>query len=207
MPRIDGLPLVFFVPLVVHALAGLTTGVTGVVAFSVPKGPVRHHRWGKRYLWAYTGVFLTATLLSVQRWSADAYLFMLAVIGYSLALAGYSARRFRHAFWLHRMLGDYWVITHLVGMIGSYVVLWTAFYVDNAHLFPGIDRLPTLTFWVLPTLVALPFLVRSIMRFAPGVAKTSDPSVSGTQAASTIHHDTRSMLDAPSHDSRPRIRS
>ena len=37
MPRIDGLPLAFFVPLVVHALAGLTTGVTGVVAFSVPR--------------------------------------------------------------------------------------------------------------------------------------------------------------------------
>ena len=75
-------------PLVVHALAGLTTGVTGVVAFSVPKGPARHHRWGTRYLWAYTVVFLTATMLSVQRWQADAYLFVLAVLGYSLALGG-----------------------------------------------------------------------------------------------------------------------
>lgn len=92
---IDGLPRSFFFPLVVHALAGLTTGITGVMAFSVPKGPARHHRWGKRYLCAYTVVFLTATILSVQRWHTDAYLFGLAVLGYSFALGGYSARRFR----------------------------------------------------------------------------------------------------------------
>ncbi|HEU4785255.1 MAG TPA: hypothetical protein VFS83_18095 [Ktedonobacterales bacterium] len=167
MPRVDGLPLAFFVPLVAHALAGLTAGVTGAVAFSVPKGPARHHRWGKRYLWAYTAVFLTATILSVQRWSADAYLFGLALLGYSLALAGYSARRFRHTSWLRRLLGDWWVIAHLSGMIASYVVLWTAFYVDNAHLFPGLNRLPTITFWVAPAIIAVPFLVRSIARFAP----------------------------------------
>jgi hypothetical protein len=69
---IDGLPLSFFLPLVVHALAGLTTGVTGVITFSRPKRSERHPSFGTRYLWAYTVVFLTATLLSVQRWEADA---------------------------------------------------------------------------------------------------------------------------------------
>lgn len=185
---IDGLPLAFFFPLVVHALAGLTTGVTGAVAFSVPKGPARHHRWGKRYLWAYSVVFLTATLLSVQRWAADAYLFGLAVLGYIFALGGYGARRFRHTPWLRHLLGEWWVIAHLVGMIGSYVVLWTAFYVDNAHLIPGLNQLPTLTFWVAPTLIAVPFLVRSIARFAP---KTAAPS---TPATSAVHHDAGDAL-------------
>jgi hypothetical protein len=186
MPRIDGLPLAFFVPLVVHALAGLTTGVTGVVAFSVPKGPARHHRWGKRYLWAYTVVFLTATILSVQRWGADAYLFGLALLGYSVALAGYGARRFRHTSWLRRLLGDWWVIAHLSGMIASYVVLWTAFYVDNAHLFPGLNRLPTITFWVAPALIAVPFLVNSIARFAP--------------KAAAAHHDAGDALEVGKRD-------
>jgi hypothetical protein len=143
---IDGLPYAFFLPLVVHALAGLTTAMLGIVAFSVPKGPTRHHRWGERYLWAYTILFLTATILSAQRWAADAYLFALAVLGYGFALCGYSARRFRQAPWLLRTLGEYWVIAHLTGMIASYVMLWTAFYVDNAHLIPGLNRLPTLTF-------------------------------------------------------------
>src|SRR6202043_1564958 len=64
----DGFPLSFFLPLVVHALAALTTGVTGVITFSRPKRSVRHPKWGVRYLWAYTVVFLTAILLSVQHW-------------------------------------------------------------------------------------------------------------------------------------------
>ena len=191
MLRIDGLPLAFFIPLVAHALAGLTAAIIGVVAFSVRKGPGRHHRWGARYLWAYTVVFLTATLLAAQRWSADAYLFILAVLGYTLALSGYSARRYRQSSWSRRTLGEYWVIAHLSGMIGSYVVLWTAFYVDNAHLFPGLNRLPTLTFWVLPSLIAFPFLVRSIARFAPSVPKTATPSL---RASSTIQHNSDTHL-------------
>lgn len=170
---IDGLPLSFFLPLVVHALAGLTTGVTGVLAFRASKRRGRHHRWGKSYLWAYTTVFLTATILSVQRWSADAYLFALATIGYGLALAGYGARRFRQEPFLVRLSGKQWVVAHIIGVIGSYVVLWTAFYVDNAHLIPGLKQLPMLTCWVLPTVIALPFLVISISRYASKTAMTT----------------------------------
>ena len=164
---IDSFPLSFFLPLVVHAASGLTTGVTGVLAFRAPKRRGQHHRWGKRYLWAYTVVFLTATILSVQRWPADAYLFSLATLGSGLALGGYTARRFRQKPLVRRLLGKQWVIAHIVGVIGSYDILWTAFYVDNAHLIPGLKELPTLTFWVLPTVIALPFLALSISRFAP----------------------------------------
>jgi hypothetical protein len=125
---IDGFPLAFFLPLVVHALAALTTGVTGVITFSRPKRSVRHPRWGVRYLWAYAVVFLTAIILSVQHWPTDAYLVVLATIGYGCALAGYGARRFRRQPWLMRVLGNQWISAHIVGMIGSYVVLWTRHY-------------------------------------------------------------------------------
>ncbi len=173
---IDGLPLTFFLPLVVHGLAGLTTGGTGIMAFRVPKGPGRHHRWGQRYLWAYTIVFLTATILSVQHWQTDAYLFFLAVLGYGFALVGYTARRFRQTLWARRVLGEQWVVVHIALMIGSYVVLWTAFYVDNAHLIPLLNQLPSLTFWVLPSLISLPFLALSFSRFAPKRIATSKRS-------------------------------
>src|SRR6266568_3822062 len=164
---IDGLPISFFFPLVMHALAGLVTGITGVMTFRLSKRQVGHPQWGKRYLRAYTMVFLTATMLSVQRWEADAYLFILATIGYGSALGGYAARRFRKAPLVMCVLGKQWITAHIVGTIGSYIVLWTAFYVDNAHLFPGLKELPILTFWVLPTMIALPFLVVSLSRFAP----------------------------------------
>ena len=164
---IDGFPFSFFLPLVVHALAGLTTVITGVMTFRLPKCRERHPRWGRRYLWAYTLVALSATILSVQRWNADAYLFFLAMLGYGFALGGYAARRFRQEPLMRSVFGKQWVIAHIVGMIESYVVLWTAFYVDNAHLIPLLNRLPPLTFWVLPTVIALPFLVVSIFRFAP----------------------------------------
>ena len=162
-----GIPLSFFLPLIVHVLAGLTTVITGIVAFSIPKRRGRHPRWGERYLWAYTLVFLTATILSVQRWSVDAYLFFIALVGYGFALGGYAARRFRRERLMLRLLGRNWVIAHIVGMIGSYIVLLTGFYVDNAHLIPLLNQLPQLTFWVLPTVIGIPFIVLSISRFAP----------------------------------------
>ena len=162
-----GIPLTFFLPLIVHVLAGLTTVITGIVAFSMPKRRGRHPRWGERYLWAYTLVFLTATILSGECWSVDAYLFFIALVGYGFALGGYAARRFRRARWMLRLLGKNWVIAHIIGMIGSYIVLLTGFYVDNAHLIPLLNQLPQIMFWVLPTLIGIPFIVRSISRYAP----------------------------------------
>jgi hypothetical protein len=161
------IPFSFFLPLVVHVLAGLTTVITGIVAFVAPKRRGRHPRWGGRYLWAYTVVFLTATILSGERWSTDAYLFFIALVGYGFALGGYTARRFRREPWLMRLLGKNWVVAHIVGTIGSYIVLLTGFYVDNAHLIPLLNQLPLLTFWVLPTVIGIPFIARSISRFAP----------------------------------------
>jgi hypothetical protein len=137
--------LSIFIPLIVHILAGLTTVITGIVAFSMPKHQGRHPRWGKRYLWVYTLVFLTATILSVERWSADAYLFFIALVGYGFALGGSVASRFHRESWLMRLLGKNWVIAHIMGTIGSYIVLLTGFYVDNAHLIPLLNHLPQFT--------------------------------------------------------------
>jgi hypothetical protein len=163
----DGLPLCFFLPGVLPSLAGLTTAITGIVAWSRPKRRGRHDRWGTCSLWADRVVFLTATILSVQRWEADASLFFLAVIGHGFALGGYGARRLRQEPLMRRVFGKQWVVAHLVGVIGPYVVLWTAFFGDNAHLIPALNQLPPLAFWGLPTVIALPGLSVSLSRFAP----------------------------------------
>jgi len=90
-----GIPLSFFLPLVVHVWAGLATVITGIVAGILPKRRGRHPRWGARYLWAYTLVFLTATILSGERLLADAYLCFMALVGFGFALGCYAARPIR----------------------------------------------------------------------------------------------------------------
>jgi hypothetical protein len=46
----------------------------------------------------------------------------------------------------------------------SYIALLTAFYVDNGPHLPLWNRLPTLAFWLLPSLVGLPILLRAASR-------------------------------------------
>jgi hypothetical protein len=56
------------------------------------------------------------------------------------------------------------------------IVLLTGFYVDNAHLIPLFNQLPQITFWVLPTVIGIPFIIRSISRFAPKMVAPSPRS-------------------------------
>jgi hypothetical protein len=49
-------------------------------------------------------------------------------------------------------------------MSGSYIALLTGFYVDNGPNLPLWNRLPTVAFWVLPSLVGIPLVVRAMAR-------------------------------------------
>src|SRR5258708_6274660 len=52
----------------------------------------------------------------------------------------------------------------MVGMGTSYIVLLTAFYVDNGQRVPVWDRLPVLAFWIVPSLIGLPLMARALVR-------------------------------------------
>src|SRR5438876_3188168 len=69
----------FILPLIAHVLAGLSSVIIGIVAFVVPKRRGRHPRWGSYYLWTYSLVFLSATILSYEHWQKDSYLFYTAL--------------------------------------------------------------------------------------------------------------------------------
>jgi hypothetical protein len=45
---------------------------------------------------------------------------------------------------------------HGCAMAGSYVALFTGFYVDNGPQLPVWDRLPHLLYWLLPAAVGAP---------------------------------------------------
>jgi hypothetical protein len=49
-------------------------------------------------------------------------------------------------------------------MAVSYILLLTAFYVDNGPHLPQWRSLPPLGFWLLPSFVGLPFLILALRR-------------------------------------------
>src|SRR5918994_4752664 len=156
-----GLPIpdagpIFAAALVMHILSGRTAVISGALAATAKKRHGRHPRAGRIYLWALGGVFVTATIMAIIRWREDAHLFAIAVMAFSLGLYGYRARRRRRPGWPPH---------HAIGMGGSYIALLTGFYVDNGPFLPLWNRLPQLTYWLLPTIVGAPLIWRALHRF------------------------------------------
>jgi hypothetical protein len=144
---------VFAIALAIHVLAGLTCVVSGALAALSKKRPGRHPKAGTVYYWGMSVIFVTATVMAAIRWSEDAYLFALAVVAFSAATLGRQARRQR---WRN------WPYFHIPAMSMSYVTLLTAFYVDNGPHLPLYNRLPTIVFWVVPSLIGVPLIVRAL---------------------------------------------
>jgi hypothetical protein len=143
----------FVVALIVHVAAGLTCVITGAVAASVRKRPGLHPVVGNVYYWTLGVVFLSATVMAALRWPEDAYLFFIGAFAFACGTVGY---QFRHHQWRN------WPYFHIPGMGLSYVALLTAFYVDNGPRLPVWNRLPHVLYWVLPSLVGVPLIVRAL---------------------------------------------
>ena len=139
----------------VHVAAGLMCVVAGAVAMLSEKAPGRHPLAGRVYYWALAVVFTTAVGLAVVRWAADADLFFLACLAFVLATFGREAMR---RGWLSRYR------PHIVGMGGSYIVLLTAFYVDNGKNLPVWRAFPPLAYWIVPAAIGLPIMAWAVMR-------------------------------------------
>jgi hypothetical protein len=159
---------VFLAFLAIHVIAGLMAVVTGAVAALSRKGGPRHIRAGRWYYRAITAVFATATILAAMRWAQDYYLFIIGAVAFTAAAIGLQHRR------RHRP-GD---TGHIGGMGISYVAMLTAFYVDNGPHLPLWDRLPDLAFWLLPTAIGTPLIVRAILR-----ARRTAPEIGPRQHA------------------------
>ncbi|GAA0408524.1 hypothetical protein Acor_71680 [Acrocarpospora corrugata] len=153
-PVPDSGPL-FFTALAFHIVAGLTCVACGPGAALSRKGAVGHRRFGRIYLWSLGVVFASMTVLSVIRWRENAHLFAIGSFAFTVGLIGYLNRR-RQPY------------LHVTGMGLSYVALLTGFYVDNGANLPLWDRLPTWSYWVLPSLIGLPLIFRAVMRRTGG---------------------------------------
>jgi hypothetical protein len=141
----------------VHVAIGVVCVVAGIGAMLSRKGRGRHARFGTVYFRALLAVFATATALAIARWDEDWHLFVLGALSFGAALvARRMVRRGRPAAPQLRI--------HAIGMATSYILLLTAFYVDNGRSLPLWRDLPTLAYWIGPAAAGLPILVFALLR-------------------------------------------
>ena len=145
---------IFLTLLGVHVFFGIACVVTGLVAMLSQKRSGRHPTFGAFYYWSLSVVFATASALSAMRWAEDYYLFILGSLSFAAASLGRTARQRR---WRN------WVRLHISGMGLSYILLLTAFYVDNGKNLPIWKELPSITYWMLPSVVGIPLIVRALL--------------------------------------------
>jgi len=146
---------IFLAIVAVHVLLGLACAVAGVIAMLSRKGRGRHSDFGTIYYWCLAAVFVTATALSAARLADDYHLFILGALA---LMAAYWARGSA------RRGGPGWVRRHITGMGLSYVLLLTAFYVDNGESLPFWRELPEWAFWVLPSAIGAPIIIYALLR-------------------------------------------
>ncbi len=150
----------FLATVAVHIVMGLACVISGAVAMLSTKRRGRHSTSGTIYFWCLFVVFVSATVLAAARWSEDDVLFFLGALAFAAAFTGRQAAR---------RGGAGWASIHVSGMGLSYIVLLTAFYVDNGKSLPVWRDLPTITYWLAPGIVGLPLMIWALL-YHPVVA-------------------------------------
>lgn len=146
---------VFLSVVALHIPLGLLAVVTGAIAMLSRKQRGRHPRFGTIYFWSIVALTISASILSLMRWSEDYHLFVLGVLALIAALLGRNARRRQRRGWPR------W---HVLGMGASYVLLLTAFYVDNGKQLPIWRDLPVWSYWLGPTMLGAPLIGWALLR-------------------------------------------
>jgi hypothetical protein len=145
----------FLTTLGIHVVAGLICVIAGAVAMLSAKRAGRHPSAGTVYYWSLVVVVASMTFLCIMRWPHNIHLFVLGVLSFA---AGFTGRAALRGHWVG------WPRIHMTGMGLSYILLLTAFYVDNGPNLPVWRHLPALAYWLAPSLVGLPILLWALLR-------------------------------------------
>ena len=146
---------VFLAIVRLHIGVGIIVVVAGAIAMFSYKGRGRHSTAGTVYYWSLAILVGTATTLSAMRWPENYHLFLLGTLSFVAATLGRTALRQR---W------PYWIRLHISSMGVSYILMLTAFYVDNGKNLPLWRHLPPWAYWVLPAVLGLPIVVYAMLR-------------------------------------------
>jgi hypothetical protein len=146
----------FLLALGAHVAGGVTSVVSGAVAAFARKTGRVHYRAGLIYWLALIWIFISSIMMAVMRWPYDIHLLAIGSIAFVAGTSGVLTR------WLRWFPGHTF---HIVAMGLSYVAVITGFYVDNGPHLPGWRYLPPWMFWVLPALVGIPLILKSVGRW------------------------------------------
>lgn len=146
----------FFLLLIgIHVSAALVCVIAGLAAMLSKKESGIHPKAGTSYYVGLKVVLVTVILVSILRWKEDYYLFVLGVMSFVLAFVGRRARRQK---WKR------WPIYHVSGLGLSYIILVTAFYLDNGRFLPVWRDFPRIVYWTLPGLIGIPIILVTLFR-------------------------------------------
>ncbi len=137
--------------LIVHIVTGIICLVSGLFAMLSKKKKGRHSLAGELYHGSFIVVFITVIMLSVSNWEESGYLLYIGVFSYGMALLGYLAVKIK---WKN------WLALHISGMLGSYIGIATATITVNISKIPLLNELPILLFWLLPTIIGTPIIMK-----------------------------------------------
>jgi hypothetical protein len=149
---------VFLAVVGAHVIAGIVATASGAAAMLSRKGPGRHPRWGKAYYWSLVVVVGLATGVAAARWVEDSQLAALGWAALASATVGRLAARMRRPGWAR---------IHLPAMGSSYVLLLTAFYVDNGRFLPVWRDLSPAAYWLGPAAIGVPIMLVVARRHPP----------------------------------------
>lgn len=148
----------FNVFLYIHITAGCVCLLTGILAGFSKKRRGKHTVFGEVYHGSFVLVFISSVVMSFLHWEESAYLFYIGVFSYSLALLGYVSAKIRWKNWLG---------SHIGGMLGSYIGIFTATLVVNVSSIPILNEYPVIWFWFLPTIIGTPIIVKIGNKYRP----------------------------------------
>jgi hypothetical protein len=90
-----------------------------------------------------------------MRWAENYHLFFLGALSLIAATVARTALR---------QCWHNWVRLHITGMGLSYILMLTAFYVDNGKNLPLWKELPQIAFWLLPAGLGMPLIVHALLK-------------------------------------------
>jgi hypothetical protein len=146
----------FFVfMIIVHIALSLVAVISGIVAMFKEKNALGHATFGRIYYWSICLAFATVIILSIVRWPHNIHLLSIGIATITLVLIGRN---------LAKTKKKNWARLHTISMGGSYILLLTGFYVDNGKNLPFWSQFPQWFFWVFPSLVGIPIILRVLRK-------------------------------------------